>query len=336
MNIPVVAVGAMGGTIAMRSETVGHPVSPELGAEQLVSAVPELARVAEIRTHTICNVGSPSISFADVLAALAWAEAAVAEGAAGVVLTHGTDTIEETAYLLDVLWRGPQPLVLTGAMRSAEEPGADGPANLLAAVRAAASEELSGLGVLVVMDDAIHLAERVTKTHALAVSPFASPWASALGRVEEGRVFLDFLPAAPRPAPLPVPSDLSAKVALLEMPLGEDGLMLRLAAEGGYRGIALAGAGAGHMSAAAADVVEEVLTRVPVVMATRTGGGRTATQTYGYAGAEVDLIRRGVIMTGALSARKARLLLWVLLGGGADRDAIETAFAVRGRTTSPG
>jgi L-asparaginase len=322
----------MGGTIAMRSAAAGKPVSPGLGAEELVAAVPGLAVVADIRAHTVCNVGSPSVTFDHVLDALAWADAEVAAGASGVVLTHGTDTIEETAYLLDLLWRRREPLVLTGAMRSADEVGADGPHNLLAAVVAAACERLRGLGTLLVMDDAIHLADRVTKSHSMSVSTFVSPWGAPIGRVEEGRVVLDYLPADERPEPLELPARRTCRVALLEATLGGDGHLVRLAVEGGYDGVVIAGAGAGHVSATAADVVGEVVGRVPIVVATRTGAGRTATCTYGYPGAEVDLMRRGVIMAGALSARKARLLLWVLLGCGADRDRIAAQFVVRGRS----
>lgn len=311
----------------------GQPVSPGLGAEDLVAAVPELVNVAQIRSHTVCNVGSPSVTFDHVLDALTWADAEIMAGAAGIVLTHGTDTMEETAYLLDLLWRHPEPLVVTGAMRSAEEAGADGPANLLASVIAATCQRLRGLGVLVVMDDEIHLADRATKTHAMSVSTFASPWGAPIGRVEEGRVLLDYLPAEARPLPLDVPATRTSRVALIEAAFGSDGHIVRLAVDGGYDGVVIAGAGAGHVSATAAEVVGEAVTRVPVVIATRTGAGRTATCTYGYPGAEVDLLRRGVIMAGALSARKARLLLWVLLGNAADRDRIALEFAVHGRST---
>jgi len=329
---PVISVGAMGGTIAMRPAAAGEPVAPELGADELVSAVPGLAKVALIRTHTVCNVGSPSVTFDHVLEALSWADAEVDAGARGVVLTHGTDTMEETAYLLDLLWRRPEPLILTGAMRSADEAGADGPANLLASVVAATCERLRGLGTLVVMDDAIHLADRVTKTHAMSVSTFASPWGAPIGRVEEGRVLLDYLPADQRPEALDVPATRTSRVALIEASLGCDGQLVRLAVEGGYDGVVIAGVGAGHVSATAAEVVSEAVASLPVVVATRTGAGRTATCTYGYPGAEVDLLRRGVVMAGALSPSKARLLLWVLLGGAADRSRIAREFAVRGRS----
>jgi L-asparaginase len=316
----------------MRPADAGGAVSPALGADELVKAVRGLGKIAKVRAHTVCNVGSPSVTFDRVLDSLAWADGEVAAGAVGVVLTHGTDTIEETAYLLDLLWGRPEPLIVTGAMRSAEEVGADGPANLLAAVIAATHARLRGLGALLVMDDSIHLADRVTKTHAMAVSTFASPWGAPIGRVEEGRVVLDYLPADRRPDPLELPGSRTTRVALMEAALGDEGHLVRLTVDGGYDGIVIAGAGAGHVSAIAAEVVGEAVARVPVVMATRTGAGRTATRKYGYPGAEIDLLRRGVIMAGALSARKARLLLWALLGAGAGRERIAREFALRGRS----
>src|SRR5665647_2979319 len=181
-----------------------------------------------------------------------------------------------------------------------EEVGRAVSTDLLAAVIAATHARLRGLGALLVMDDSIHLADRVTKTHAMAVSTFASPWGAPIGRVEEGRVVLDYLPADRRPDPLELPGSCTARVALMEATLGDEGHLVRLAVDGAYDGIVIAGAGAGHVSAIVAEVVGEAVARVPVVMATRTGAGRTATRKYGYPGAEVDLLGRGVIMAGAL------------------------------------
>lgn len=332
MSRPLVSVAAMGGTIAMRHAGQGRPIGPALDAAALVASVPGLDAVARLRVRSLFAIGSPSMTFDRVLEALAWCAAEVDAGACGVVLTHGTDTLEETAYLLDLLWSRPEPLVVTGAMRPADAAGADGPANLLAAVTAAREPQLRGLGVLVVMADEIHLADRVTKTHTMAVGAFASTGGGPVGRVEEGRVVLDVLPAQARPGVLEVPTTgTAARVALVESGLGDDGSLVRLAVDAGYDGVVVAGSGAGHVPAVVADVLESVVGRVPVVVASRTGAGRTAARTYGYPGAEVDLLDRGVVLAGALSPRKARLLLWVLVRQAADRDQIEQEFAVRGR-----
>lgn len=329
--LPRVGIGALGGTIAMAPARAGEPVQPGLTADDLIAAVPLLAEIADVTTHTICNVGSASITFAHVLEALAWAEQQVRDGADGVVLTHGTDTMEETVYLLDLLWSHPEPIVLTGAMRSPHAPGADGPGNIASAVRVAASEKARGLGALIVMDDEVHLADRVTKAHATAMSPFTSPFGAPVGRVEEGRLLLDYLPADERPPALPVPPRLDARVALLEVFIDDDARVLRLVVDDGFDGVVLAGAGSGHVSAAAAEVVAQVVPRVPVVVATRSGGGRTTTRLYGYPGSESDLIDKGAVMAGSLAPLKARLLLWLLVANGADHDTIAHEFLVRGR-----
>lgn len=323
----MIAIGSMGGTIAMAPQSAGEGLSPALGAAELIAAVPQLEELGEISTGAICNVGSPSVGFDDALAAHAWATGQVAGGADGVVITHGTDTLEETAYLLDLLWEHEAPLVLTGAMRAPDDPGADGPANLLAAALVATSRAARGLGALLVMNDEVFLAGRVRKTHSFAVDAFVAPWGTAVGRVIEGALEIDWLPAADRAGALARP-ECPARVAILEAGIGDDGVAFGAVA-GAVDGLVIAGVGAGHVSATAADVLDEVLTRIPVVMTTRTGGGRTGRITYGYPGAEIDLIRRGVVMAGHLTAAQARLLLWVLLGQGADRERIRAEFEKR-------
>ena len=232
MTLPTVAVGALGGTIAMTPAHPGEPVAPELSAAQLVRAVRGLDAVAHVTATSLRNLPSPALTTADVLDALAWARAQVDGGAAGVVLTHGTDTLEETAFLLDLLWDRPAPLVLTGAMRPPRSPGPDGPANLYAAVVVAAAPAGRDLGAVVVLDDEVHLARWVTKTRTGGVGAFASPGAGPVGRVAEGTLVLTLRPAR-RVAPLPVPAG-AAQVALLEFTLGR---RRRAAAAGRRRGV---------------------------------------------------------------------------------------------------
>lgn len=326
-----VAVASMGGTIAM-TESQGAGLRPELGAEQLVAAVPQLAALAELSGAAICNVGSPSVGFSDVLKLLAYAREQVDGGAGAVVATHGTDTMEETAFLLDLWWDRPEPLVLTGAMRAPDDPGADGPANLLAAVQVAISPAAREKGVLVVINDEVFAAARVAKCHSFAMDAFDSPRGTALGRVCEGAFELEWLPANPHQPPLPAPTSQPV-VAIATAGIGENGTSFAALAAA-VDGLVIAGVGAGHVSQAAADVLDEVVAKIPVVMATRTGAGRTGVCTYAYPGAEMDLIERGVVMAGHLSAVQARLLLWTLLGNGASREQIAQEFALRGRRTA--
>nr|NLD40717.1 asparaginase [Actinomycetales bacterium] len=327
---PIVAIGALGGTIAMTPAQPGEPVSPGLNAADLVAAVPELAQIAQIRASSIRNVASPAIVVDDVLAALSFAHESAEGGAAGVVLTHGTDTLEETAYLLDLLWGRDEPIILTGALRAPTLPGADGPANVLSAVVTAADPDARGLGVLTVLDDSAHLARLVSKTDASGVWTFQSPGWGPVGRVHEQRLRMMLRPLR-RFEPLPVPAVGEIRIPLVESPFDDDAAWVGPLAAGSPRGIVVNGSGVGHLSERTADALEEALAGgTPVVIASRSGSGTTLERTYGYPGAEVDLIRRGFVMGGYLSGRKCRLLLHVLLADGAGPERIREEFAARG------
>lgn len=325
-----IAIGAMGGTIAMTSPTPGAPVTPSLTATDLVAAVPQLADIAEIDATTLTAEPSPHLDVAAIRAADTFARSAVAAGADAVVLTHGTDTLEETAYLLDLWWDLDAPIIITGAMRAPGLPGADGPANLYAAVLAAASGQLRGHGVLVVMNDEVHAARRVQKTDATAVQTFASPAFGPLARIVEGEVYLAAVPPS-RPAALPVASGSLIEIPIIEMALAQSPRIVELVANDSHTsGLVLSASGVGHVTAAVADVAGEMVAGGrPVVFATRTGAGPTLTRSYGYVGAEADLLARGLIGAGFLPARKARLLLHTLLASGAGLAEIRAAFAAR-------
>jgi L-asparaginase len=334
-RMPLVAVGSLGGTITMTApdadgDGAGAPVTPTAGADDLVSAVPGLARVADLRTRTLQRVPGASLTASTLLDCLEWARRQVDEGAAGVVLVQGTDTLEESAYLLDLFWERPEPLVLTGAMRNPEQAGADGPANLLAAVTVAASAQARDVGALVVMNDEVHAAARVRKVDAAATHAFASPVWGPVARVVEGAVS----PTATvsRPVPLPVPRELDGvRVALVEASLDDEGSLVSLAVSDGYDGIVVAGFGVGHVSQRTAEVLSEAVRRIPVVVSTRTGAGTTLTRTYGFAGSESDLLRRGAVLAGWLDPRKSRLLLWSLLALGYGNERVRQEFRRRGQ-----
>ncbi|MGY1602920.1 asparaginase [Geodermatophilus sp. SYSU D00815] len=321
-----VAVASLGGTITMTPGSGGSGVVPSLSAEDLVRAVPGLDGVADLAATTLRTQPGAWLTALDVVAVAEWARDQRADG---VVVVQGTDTIEETAYLLDLLWDRPEPLVVTGAMRPAGAAGADGPGNLLAAAVVAAAPAARGRGALVVLADDVHAAALVRKTDAIAPHAFGSPSFGPVGRVHEGTVTFA-APAARWPA-LPGPrTGADPRVALLETHLGDRGELLRLVAEAGHDGVVLAGFGAGHVSAALADVVEEAAATRPVVLAGRTGAGPVLHRTYGFAGSEQDLLARGAVPAGWLDARKARLLLWALLAGGAGPDEVRRTVRARG------
>lgn len=325
MSGPIVAVASLGGTITMTTTADGG-LAPTMGADELISSVPGLGRAASLRTVTLASVPSASLSTGDISRALRWAHAEVDKGAVGVVIIQGTDTLEETTYLLDLYWDRPEPLIITAAMRAPQRPGSDGPANLLAAVVTAVHPTSRNLGVLAVMNDEIHAARRVTKSDSMAVEAFRSPVFGPLGRVVEGRPVYGNRP--PRPVPLPTPDnwDNGPRVALLTTHLDDTGELLSLTSESGYDGIVLAALGVGHVSAEVADSVTKAVTRTHVIVATRTGAGPTAEHTYDFPGSETDLTSRGAVLASWLTPVKARLLLVAMIRLGYDVESIRSEF----------
>lgn len=318
-----VALFTLGGTISMAGRAAGDGVVPRLGGADLAAAVPALSDLdTEVDIHDVEAVPSASLTFTQVLDLVDAASQAVEEGASGVVITQGTDTLEETAFLVDLLWAHSNPIVLTGAMRNPTLPGHDGPANLLAAVRVAGSAEARGLGALVVFNDEVHASRWVRKQHSTSTSTFVSPNAGPLGAVVEGRVRI--LARPPRRAPLPRPSSPrveATRVALHTVTLDDDGTLLDGVAET-HQGLVLAGFGVGHVSPPMASRLGALAEHIPVVLTSRTGAGSVLRHTYGAAGSEADLQRRGLLNAGMLDPYKARVLLRLLLASGATKAGI--------------
>jgi L-asparaginase len=339
---PRVVVFGLGGTIAMTSSGGGGGVVPALSAEQLVAGVPGLSDAGiAVEVVDFRRLPSASLTFDD-LAALAGAireQAIRDQGAAGVVVAQGTDTIEETAYLLDLVHAGPAPVVVTGAMRNPTLAGADGPANLLAAVQTAASRQARDLGCLVVFADEIHAARRVRKAHSTSVSTFQSADGGPLGYVVEGVPrLLNRLPdrfTVPDRLTLPVAADSpDPTVGLFTTTLGDDGELLHGIA-GRLDGLVVAGFGVGHVPDRLVPRLEALAAEVPVVLASRTGAGPVLAQTYAFPGSERDLLGRGLISAGFLGPYKARILLRAVLAAGGGPETVRAAFAAAGGYGDP-
>ncbi len=313
-NTPV-AVASLGGTIAMTPS--GQGVVPTKSAADLVAGL-EVGEVV-----TLATIPSASLTFDNLLTAFEWARMQVEQGARGVVIAQGTDTLEETAYFFDCLWPFDAPVVVTGAMRHAALPGADGTANLAAALIVAGSANSRGRGCLLVLNDTVHAARWVRKAQSSGLDAFHSAPAGPLGLVTEDAVQY-FHPAAEHAEALPRPSAVP-KVVLLEATLGDDGSLLG-ALE--VDGAVVAATGVGHVSEGMADAIAAA--PFPVVVASRTGAGTTFRSTYGYRGSESDLIARGALMAGWLCPRKARILLTLLLGGNASQAQMAREFEKRG------
>jgi L-asparaginase len=329
-----VAVIGLGGTIAM-TDTAGGGVVPALSVEQLVAAVPGLADCGiGVEVVDFRRVSGASLTFDDLSALADEVRDRCAAGFDGIVITQGTDTIEETSYYLDLRHAALQPVVMTGAMRNPTLAGADGPGNLLAAIQTAADPAVRGLGCLVVFADEIHSARRVRKTHATSGSTFKSPNGGPLGYLVEGRPQLVNQPADRGLVPV-VSSDSDVCVGVVTASLGDDGRLLRTLANQ-LDGLVVAAFGAGHVPVTWVSTLEQIAARIPVVLCSRIGAGSVLSRTYAFPGSERDLLSRGLIRAGFLDAFKARILLHGLLIAEADSKTIAAAFAAAGGHGTPG
>jgi L-asparaginase len=317
---------ACGGTIS--SVDSGSGAVPVLAAAALAIALADMLDPdVEVEARTYSTVASSALTLADAVAvhdiAARWVADCGSE-VAGVVVTHGTDTLEETAYVLDLLWRSDVPVVVTGAMRAAGAPGADGPANLRAAAATALSADAQGAGVLVVMNDRIHLAACAVKQHTTDVATFSSPTLGPVGWFVEGRAHVALVRRQRSTLDVRTPDVGAFPVAVVPVPLGDDGRLLDAVVGAGYCGAVVAALGGGHLPPAAAD---RLPLAVPTVLASRAGAGPVLEMTYGFAGSERDLLARGLITAGVLPPSKARVLLTLLLAAGVEQPALAAAFA---------
>lgn len=320
-----VQVIVLGGTITMVPKKTSG-IAPGISGAELISAIPDLSRIADIDVTTPFLVPSASHSFAQMQHVSDLIEEAIRGGAAGVVIAQGTDTIDETGFLFDLVHRHSEPVVITGAMRGAAAPGADGHANLLAAVTVAASPEAQDLGVLVVLNDEIHAARFVAKAHTSLPSAFVSPGFGPIGHVIEGRARIP-LRSTRIDLGFNVPMTPPASVGIVSIGFDDDGRMIDAATKAGFDGLVVEAMGAGHIPAGLVAGCEKAAESIPVLLSTRVPGGPVFSGTYGFPGSEIDLLGRGLISAGYLSAHKARLLLALLLGAGRNRQDISSAFS---------
>ena len=311
---------ALGGTIAMGDAT-REGVEVSFGAHDLLVRQPELADLAEIRGQTLRSVDSSQLDLEaidEVVAAIALARR---EGAAGVVITQGTDSLEEVAFALDLLVDTSEiAVIVTGAMRNPTMSGNDGPANLRHGICAALAPEMRGVGVCVVMNDEIHAARFVSKVHATNPATFRS-YPGPIGWVLEDRVTVAARPIV-QPTIDPIVRTDQHRVGLITTHLGDQGDLVEAMLEAGFDGIVVEAFGSGRVTVQSAIRLLKASEAIPVVVSSRAGTGEMSRATYSGEGTLVHLMRHGILSSGWLPGLKARMLLELLIREGADRQEI--------------
>jgi L-asparaginase len=314
-----------GGTISMKLDPATGAAVPALGAEDILAQVRGLDEIAEIEVEDFSRLPGPHVTPEQMwrLArrASAWLERPDIDG---LVITHGTDTIEETAFLLDLLLLTDKPVVMVGAMRTVSDVGWDGPANLLAAVRVAAAPSASGQGVLVVMDERILPAREVRKVHTESSASFTAPEFGPLGQVDAGQVLIRRTVRA-RPAwrsadaePGLRVSRLDTRVSLLQTFTGMDDGLVKCVSATDSRGLALVAYGRGNVPPSIMPALESAIAGgLLVTVSSRCVAGRVSAR-YGYEGGGLHLRKIGAVLAADLTAAKARLLQMVALGTAKD------------------
>jgi L-asparaginase len=324
---PRIALIATGGTIdALGSSRLdlAHYTETKARLEEgrLVTSLPELADVAEVFEVPYRRGPSYAVTAADWLTLARTVQSLLDGSHDGVVITHGTNTLEETAFLLHLTVRSPKPVVLVGAMRPASGLSTDGPLNLFRAVQVAAARHAWAHGVLVVLNDTVHAARQVTKTATFRVDAFRSPDTGPIGYADaDGRVVLYQCPRRPDEDLYFAPTGLSdlPRVDVVLSHVGADAVLIDAAMAAGARGLVSAGTGAGRPTSAEDDGLDRaVAAGVVVCQASRVGGGRVARSP--------QMVRRRLVAADNLLPWKARILLALGLTRTADPDRLQDLF----------
>lgn len=322
--VRIVTVLTTGGTIASRQSSTGGATATD-DVTQLLDQV-SLPDEVTVRGREILRVNSFAITPDDMRAMLTAVERSLSDPeVAGVVITHGTDTMEESALFVDLFLDDDRPVVFTGAQRAADRGDTDGPANVADAIVVAAAAEARGLGVLLVFDGTVYPAQGTRKTHTVALAAFANPDGGAVGSIVKGQLSLHGrLPRSVLGTSSALPAELP-RVDIASVYPGVDATALLAFASAGARGIVLEATGAGNANPVVVDAVRELVAAgVVVLVSTRVHSG-PVTALYGGGGG-VDLVAAGAVLSERFRPGQARMLLIALLAIGASAQRIRRAF----------
>ncbi|HET7726899.1 MAG TPA: asparaginase [Candidatus Limnocylindrales bacterium] len=320
-----VAVVFTGGTISMIADPHAGGNVPVLDGREILARTPGLDELAMVVPVDLGRTPASHFTLTDLLGiAERIRELARDPEIDGIVVVQGTDTIEETAFCWDLVHEGPTPIVVTGAMRAASDPGYEGPANVRDAVAVAAHAAMAGEGVVVVLGGTIEAADDVAKTHTSLLTTFRSPNAGPLGTIDGGQVHL----ARRRTARRHVAARRAPeRVHLITVTTGMDGSLIRAAVAAGADGLVVAATGSGNTSPATLEAAAEAIAAgVPVVLTTRCLGGCVSTA-YAFPGGGATWARAGAILAGHLSGPKARVALALGIGAGLDDAGLRALLA---------
>ncbi|MBD1371646.1 asparaginase [Hazenella sp. IB182357] len=314
-----------GGTIAMQENEHTQGVKPE-NPNVLNNVIPLLSKYASVEMEHIFNLPSPHITFAHMYQVALKVQAYLDQSdIGGVVISHGTDVLEETAFFLDLVIQSEKPVIVTGAMRSQNELGADGPYNLVNAVRVAAHASTSNYGTLVVFNDEIHAARTVTKTHTSNIATFQSPTLGPIGFITKKEVTFSRQVTRPKPLPLKPCSD---QIALLKAAAGMDSQLLNFVINSNYEGIVIEALGQGNLPPTMLPGIEAALKKkIPIILVSRCYNGFVQ-DTYDYEGGGKQLMDRGVIFSNGLNGQKARVKLALTLNITKEPSQLQQFFSI--------
>lgn len=319
-----VAVVFTGGTISMTIDPDLGAAIPSLSGEEILSLATNINKVATIEGHNFDEIPSPHMTFENLMELKQYINKLLdRDDVCGVVVTHGTDSLEETAYFLDLVINNEKPVVVTGAMRSSSELGYDGSSNLSAAVCTAISDSARGKGVLVAMNNEVLMASEVTKIDTLALNTFQAPSHGSLGIIDCNQLVL--LKDASKKTFIDT-DKYEPKVALIKtgLDMGDD--LIKFAADAGYKGIVIEGMGRGNIPPEAFEGIKYAREKgIQVVLVSRCLTGRVY-DSYGYLGSGRDLKNIGCIFGGDLPGQKARIKLMLALGKTNDEQELKDIF----------